>query len=697
MKNKTKKIKLYLLNMLAVVMSGGVIGLNPLGIGFCTALYSNGSSGVITLMALLSGMMNNYGIVAIVKYVATFMAIMMISKVIEIGKWKTNDYANAVICFVAVLVMEIADVVMGGVNIPREFQYRNVYIIVIPVVMAVFTSVLSIIFSWSVKAFLKGKSTYNNEEMFSIALVAGIAIYNIGMGNGISWISANVPELALSYREMILFFTLLYGAYKYGAGMGAILGAGCGIAFCLWYDDAQYLGIMCMLGITIGMFRELGKIITAASLFIAVSVVGYMAYPVFIKIEMLKEILAVVVTFIMLPKSVIYRFEENMSDTYENSMQKIMEERLMGISAAFERLSKTIVKTSENVIAGGKNVNQILHSKFQENRNIMSEQLCQISKIIEEYSHELYDFVRISEDEEEMIRYRLKGKKVYMDKIVGIENKRNKKEYLITARCDRGITIGTREIAEIISEVFGRKYMPSRNCRKVLSNEFTTTTYVEETNFYVLHGAAKMARGESGISGDNYSLKELENGQVLMTISDGMGCGASACLESETVIELLEQLLDSGFDGDMALKMINSVMVMNSEDEHPATLDYGIIDLHSGVCDLVKIGAATTFVKRGKWVETIKSTTMPLGMFSDVDYDFTSKKLYDGDMIIMVSDGVIDALDSEDKDRSFVDIIKSIDCDTPKEMADLILSSVTFDKSRLTDDMTVLVTGIWEN
>ena len=220
---------------------------------------------------------------------------------------------------------------------------------------------------------------------------------------------------------------------------------------------------------------------------------------------------------------------------------------------------------------------------------------------------------------------------------------------------------------------------------------------MEEANFYVLHGAARKARGESGISGDNYSLKELENGQVLMGISDGMGYGASACLESETVIELLEQLLDSGFDGDTALKMINSVMIMNSEEEHPATLDYGVIDLHSGMCDLVKIGAATTFVKRGNWVETIKSTSMPLGMFAEVDYDSTSKKLYDGDLVIMVSDGVIDALNTEDNDGKLVEIIRDIDGGSPKEIADCILEKAVSDKSRLTDDMTVLVTGIWEN
>lgn len=122
--------------------------------------------------------------------------------------------------------------------------------------------------------------------------------------------------------------------------------------------------------------------------------------------------------------------------------------------------------------------------------------------------------------------------------------------------------------------------------------------------------------------------------------------------------------------------MINSVMIMNFEEEHPATLDYGLIDLHSGMCDLVKIGAATTFVKRGNWVEIIKSTSMPLGMFSD---------------------GVIDALESDDNDKRLVDIIKSIKCNTPKKMADKILEKAALDATALRDDMTVLVTGIWEN
>ena len=275
-------------------------------------------------------------------------------------------------------------------------------------------------------------------------------------------------------------------------------------------------------------------------------------------------------------------------------------------------------------------------------------------------------------------------------------NSKNRKEYLVTARCNRGVTVGSREIAAVLSEVFGKNIIPSKSCRKIVSTDFTTTTFVEETNFYAVFGAAKKARDSMMLSGDSYSLKEFENGHLLMGLSDGMGCGTSACIESETVIELLEQLLDSGFDPDCALKMINSVMVMNSLDEHPATLDYGIIDLHSGRCDLVKIGAAATFVKRGKWVETIKSTSMPLGILSEVDYELTSKKLYDQDTVIMVSDGVIDAMDCEDKDGTLSKIISEIHGNTPKQMAELILSKAVKDESKLTDDCTVLVARINE-
>lgn len=695
MNKQTNMGRTVVLNLIGFVLAGtSTFGMNPIGIGYCAALALNGRYSFVTIAAMLLGMLNLFSNIVVVKYLMTLILIVAASKVVQLGKLKVNEYAGAAICFGAVLIIELTDKIMEGSWTSNFFSGETAVRLMIPFMAAVFTAALYIIFSKAVVALLSSRIMYTNEEMFAIAAISGIILYNL----------QTRFMLPATIVEILMFFTLIFGAYKYGAMMGAVMGVACGIPLSLWQNNAEFLGVMCMVGIMAGIFRELGKFVCAASVLCICVTSGYVLFPLFISDNMVKGLLGACIVFLMLPKNIVFKIEDNENQKEDCERAALCEEKLLMAAKAFEKLSKSIFditcKNTQTVPVESEQVNQmnlIWKNKLDESREVMSKQLEQISKIIEDYSKQVYNFVRISGEEEELIRYRLRGKKVYMDKIVGIENCRRKKEYLLTAKCEKGVTVGTREISEVISEAMGKPYMPSRNCRKILSNEYTTTTYVEEANFYVLHAAAKKARGESGISGDNYSLRELENGQLLMSLSDGMGYGTSACIESETVIELLEQLLDSGFDGDTALKMINSVMVMNSEEEHPATLDFGVIDLHSGVCDLVKIGAATTFVKRGKWVETIKSTTMPLGMLGDVDYDATSKKLYDGDMIIMVSDGVIDALTCENKDEKLGEIIMNIECDNPKEMAKRILENAIVDQNKLTDDMTVLVTGIWNN
>lgn len=695
MNRQTNMGKAVVLNLIGFILAGtSTFGMNPIGIGYCAALAANGKFGVIPILTMLLGMINLFSNVEVTKYLMTLILIVGVSKVIKVGKLKVNEYAGAAICFGAVLIMEITDKIMDKSWTNLTYSKEMLLQVLLPFMIAVFTGTLYIVFTKAIQALLSSRIIYSNDEMFGIAAIMGIVLFNL----------QTRFFLPATIIEILMFFTLIFGSYKYGAMMGTVLGAACGIPLSLWQNNAEFLGVMCLVGIMAGIFRELGKVVCASSVFCICITSGFMMFPLFISENMVKGLLGACVIFLMLPKNIVFKIEENENLKEDSERSALCEERLLLAAKAFEKLSKSIwdmtCKNSKVSTAETEKVNQmnlIWKNKLEESREVMSKQLEQISKIIEDYSKQVYNFVRITGEEEELIRYRLRNKKVYMDKIVGIENCRHKKEYLLTAKCEKGVTVGTREISEIISEAMGKAYMPSRNCRKILSNEYTTTTYVEEANFYVLHAAAKKARGESGISGDNYSLHELENGQLLMSLSDGMGYGTSACIESETIIELLEQLLDSGFDGDTALKMINSVMLMNSEEEHPATLDFGVIDLHSGVCDLVKIGAATTFVKRGKWVETIKSTSMPLGMLGDVDYDSTTKKLYDGDMIIMVSDGVIDALPYENKDEKLGQIIMGIDCDNPNEFAKKILENAILDQSKLTDDMTVLVTGIWNN
>ena len=163
------------------------------------------------------------------------------------------------------------------------------------------------------------------------------------------------------------------------------------------------------------------------------------------------------------------------------------------------------------------------------------------------------------------------------------------------------------------------------------------------------------------------------------------------------LMELLEEMMKGGFSEEAAVRLINSVFTIDSDVTSPAALDMGIIDMYSGVCDFMKLGAASTFVKRGKWVEAIKSTSLPIGSTGCADIETTSKKLYDGDFVIMMSDGIMESLVDEDKEKTIGQIIMDIREGKPEEMAKEILNQALAHTDRCKDDdMTVLVTGIWD-
>jgi stage II sporulation protein E len=182
----------------------------------------------------------------------------------------------------------------------------------------------------------------------------------------------------------------------------------------------------------------------------------------------------------------------------------------------------------------------------------------------------------------------------------------------------------------------------------------------------------------------------------MLALSDGMGTGKDAGDESEMVMSLLEQMIESGFKAETAIKLINSSLVLKSDRQTFSTIDMSIINLFTGMCEFIKIGAAAAFIKRDNWVETISSTTLPIGMFGSVDYDTVTKKLYEGDVVIMVTDGALDSLKEENKEAAMEQLILEIKSKNPQEIANRILDK-TLSQTNFTpmDDMTVITAGIW--
>lgn len=117
-----------------------------------------------------------------------------------------------------------------------------------------------------------------------------------------------------------------------------------------------------------------------------------------------------------------------------------------------------------------------------------------------------------------------------------------------------------------------------------------------------------------------------------------------------------------------------------------------LIDLYIGMGRLYKQGASTSFIKHGDWIELIKSTSLPMGIIDGAICETCVKKFYNNDIIVMVSDGVLESIIFDNKEDYLKDLISSIDSQDPDDIANEIVGAIRSQSDRrLKDDATILV------
>lgn len=342
-------------------------------------------------------------------------------------------------------------------------------------------------------------------------------------------------------------------------------------------------------------------------------------------------------------------------------------------------------------------INYLWYNKMLETREAMAVQFNEMAKLMENYTKPIYEEKRALFGMDDYIKHKLREQKIVARKIFINENSKGMLEVRLYAKKRKKSNIPADIIKSVISEAVGKKVRLSEECLLDVTEEYNEYVLFEEVNFMTISGTARQTKGSEDYSGDNFAVMGLDSGQTFMSICDGMGSGKRAKKYSEIVIDLLEKMIDSGFEESTILKLANSIMLTGNQWQEPATVDMALIDQYSGICQFLKLGAACTYIKRGNWVECIKSTSLPMGVLEEVDMETITKKLYDGDFVIMVSDGIVDALDCPDKEEAMGRIIMDIHTANPKQMAISVLSQALAKcKGVPEDDMTVICTGIWE-
>ncbi len=158
--------------------------------------------------------------------------------------------------------------------------------------------------------------------------------------------------------------------------------------------------------------------------------------------------------------------------------------------------------------------------------------------------------------------------------------------------------------------------------------------------FNIRFGSAAASCGKQKLCGDYFECFRTES-KAYIILSDGMGTGGRAAIDSAMTVELFSRLIHAGIGTDIALSITNSALSVKSDDESISTLDVAEIDLFTGNTILLKAGAAPSFYTSSGRVKTVEIPSAPLGILTKVKFSKYELKLHGGDTLVMVSDGIL--------------------------------------------------------
>lgn len=194
----------------------------------------------------------------------------------------------------------------------------------------------------------------------------------------------------------------------------------------------------------------------------------------------------------------------------------------------------------------------------------------------------------------------------------------------------------------------------------------------------------KNASGQK-VCGDSYEYFADPRGYAHIILSDGMGSGSRAAVDSIMTCNFVLKLIKAGFRFDAALRFINSALLVKAGDESLATLDIGCVDLYTGTAEFLKAGGASSFLCRDGQAAAVKGLSLPVGILQGVEYDRHKVQLRQDDLIVMVTDGAVPI-----SDEWMAEEIAALSGQPPQAVASRLAELAQYRQQGKGDDITVI-------
>lgn len=352
------------------------------------------------------------------------------------------------------------------------------------------------------------------------------------------------------------------------------------------------------------------------------------------------------------------------------------------------RCSKSdILATSVNSFYHSYLSNKLAEVRLNEIKSIVDNQFNSMTDILDDMITEISLYDKFDYVMAEKIKGILLSAGIDVDTVSCRINKYDILTIEIEARGKYEIRLINSELFRLLERTADRKLdMP---CIAHTPNS-TKIQITEKAVFEVEMGACQHTCNNAKLCGDNYRIFSDGLGNTVAVISDGMGTGGRAAVDSAMTTSMFEKLTKSGLSIKSALKIINSCLIVKSYDEALSTIDVVKINLFTGESYINKAGASFTFVKRNNHVYKVDLPALPLGILPSIEFKSKKFVLNKDDVILMISDGVIASGDEWVKKELY-----KFDNGSEQEFAEKIVEQAKFRRNDgHDDDITALVMKI---
>lgn len=323
-------------------------------------------------------------------------------------------------------------------------------------------------------------------------------------------------------------------------------------------------------------------------------------------------------------------------------------------------------------------------------RGVVAGQFSGVSDILSDLSDEFKNTMRCDLDSSERIISALSALGAIPVECICLvsDGGRMSVELELSSKGDSKLSKGT--IMREVSKCCGRRFdLPTVTCE----GDRIRAALCEMPVYDVEIGSDQHIANNGRLCGDCLDYFNDGFGKTYALVCDGMGTGGRAAVDGNMAVSVMGRLLRSGLSADSSLQIVNSALMVKSEDESLSTLDLTGVDLYTGKVTLKKAGAPATFVRKNGRVMVREMPSLPVGILNGVKFSSDTVNLSSGDMVVMVSDGVITG------DEKWLEkLIRSWNEGSTQELARAVVDEAIKRRGdRPDDDITALAIRITDN